>query len=56
MAAASVGVARPPRMLPRVPAIRTASGTIPTTNSLIIAAHEVSRSSIGTAGPSAGLM
>ena len=56
MAAASVGVTIPARMVPSVEQMRSASGTIPTKNSRTIWPKDVARSSLGTAGPSAGLM
>ena len=54
MAAASVGVTTPARMVPRVATMSSASGTIPTKNSRTICTNESARSSLGTGGPSVG--
>ena len=54
MDAASVGVASPPRMLPRVARISTAGGTSPTANSRNTGPIDFGRSSSGTGAPSVG--
>ena len=56
MAAASVGVAHPQMMVPRVAMMRMACGTIPSVSSMAICVRLPVRSSGGSGGPSFGLM
>jgi hypothetical protein len=55
MPAASVGVAMPARIEPRVAATRPASGTTPATKARSATHTEDARSSLGSTGPSFGL-
>ena len=56
MAAASVGVAQPQTIVPRVAMMRMACGTIPSVSSMAICMMLPVRSSAGRGGPSFGLM
>ena len=56
IAAPSVGVAKPNRMLPSDASTSTAGGTSPWRNSLRIAIFDAACSASGSAGPSAGLI
>ena len=55
-AEASVGVAMPQRMLPRVEKMRMARGTAPMSSSLSTRAMLAARSSLGRGGPYWGQM
>ncbi len=54
--AASVEVVRPMMITPSVAKVRTLTGTMPTMHSQITGCQRFGRSSIGTGGPSFGLM
>ena len=56
MAAASVGVAQPQIMVPRVAMMSTACGSMPIVSSTTDVLEAAMRSSGGSGGPSLGLM
>ena len=56
MAAASVGVAQPQMIVPRVARMRMACGSMPSVSSLAISQMLPVRSSGGSGGPSLGLI
>ena len=56
MAAASVGVAQPQMMVPRVAMMRMAWGSMPIVSSTTISQRLPVRSSSGSGGPRLGLM